>query len=133
MKKDIHPQYHKEAVITCACGNSFKVGSTKTEIRVELCNECHPFYTGKQKFVDTAHRVEKFQEKLEKTKETATKRKGKKAKYAARAKKKEDAGSTVSSTIKKEVSNKKTKAKAVKPKTTKPEPKKTQKPKKDSK
>jgi large subunit ribosomal protein L31 len=83
MKKDIHPKHNEEAKVTCACGNSFTVGSTKDEIRVELCNLCHPFYTGKQKFVDTARRVEKFQEKAVKTKAAAATRKGKKIKMAA--------------------------------------------------
>ena len=62
----------------------FTIGSIKDEIRVELCNLCHPFYTGKQKFVDTARRVEKFQEKTAKTKATAAIRKGKKAKKIAK-------------------------------------------------
>ena len=88
MKKDIHPAYFENAAIACACGNSFTVGSTMKEIRVELCNNCHPFYTGKQKFVDTARRVEKFQEKMEKAKTTATTRRTKKVKRAERAKKK---------------------------------------------
>jgi len=88
MKKDIHPKYNENAKVTCACGNVFTVGSTKDEIRVELCNLCHPFYTGKQKFVDTARRVEKFQEKAEKVKTASATRKGKKAKKAAQAKKK---------------------------------------------
>jgi large subunit ribosomal protein L31 len=88
MKKDIHPKYHKEANVTCVCGNEFKVGSTLKEIKVELCSLCHPFYTGKQKLVDTARRVEKFQEKLAK-KETASKnRPGKTVKRAAKAAKK---------------------------------------------
>lgn len=106
MKKGIHPQYNDQAVITCACGNSFTVGSTKQEIRVELCNMCHPFYTGKQKFVDTARRVEKFQEKVAKTKAAAGARKGKKAKRAIRAKKKQDTGSKAT-TAPKAVSKKK--------------------------
>ena len=88
MKKDIHPAYFEDAAISCACGNSFRVGSTLKEIRVELCNNCHPFYTGKQKFVYTARRVEKFQEKMEKAKTTATTRRTKKVKRAERAKKK---------------------------------------------
>ncbi len=87
MKKDIHPKYHEEAVVTCACGNNFTVGSTEAEIRVELCDMCHPFYTGKQKFVDTARRVEKFQEKMGRVQATAAVRKGKKAKKVAKAKK----------------------------------------------
>jgi large subunit ribosomal protein L31 len=59
MKKDIHPEYH-ECVVTCGCGNSFTTRSTKSKINIEICSACHPFYTGKQKFVDTAGRVERF-------------------------------------------------------------------------
>lgn len=84
MKKDIHPTYHENAKVTCACGNTFAVGSTLKEIRVELCNLCHPFYTGKQKFVDTARRVEKYQEKVAKKAKAASTRKGKKVKHAAK-------------------------------------------------
>jgi large subunit ribosomal protein L31 len=62
MKKDIHPEY-KEAQVTCGCGNAFTTRSTKDKIAVEVCSNCHPFYTGKQKFVDTAGMVEKFQRK----------------------------------------------------------------------
>jgi large subunit ribosomal protein L31 len=62
MKKDIHPEYVECAVI-CACGNTFKTMSTKKEIRTEICSQCHPFFTGKQKFVDSAGRVEKFRKK----------------------------------------------------------------------
>lgn len=62
MKKDIHPDY-KEALVTCGCGNSFKTRSTRDKIAVEVCANCHPFFTGKQKFVDTAGMVEKFQRK----------------------------------------------------------------------
>ena len=62
MKKDIHPEY-VESSVTCACGNSFTTRSTKKEIRVEICSQCHPFFTGKQKFVDSAGRVEKFRKK----------------------------------------------------------------------
>ncbi|OYV61662.1 MAG: 50S ribosomal protein L31 [Actinobacteria bacterium 21-73-9] len=60
MKSDIHPHYGP-ATVTCSCGNTFTVGSTKSELHVELCNECHPFFTGKQKLVDTGGRVERFQ------------------------------------------------------------------------
>ena len=62
MKKDIHPAY-KDATVTCGCGNSFTTRSTREKIAVEVCSNCHPFYTGKQKFVDTAGMVEKFQRK----------------------------------------------------------------------
>ena len=60
MKTDIHPKYFKDAKVVCACGNSFTVGAAKPEIHVEICAKCHPFYTGEQKLIDTAGRVEKF-------------------------------------------------------------------------
>ncbi|PMP67464.1 MAG: 50S ribosomal protein L31 [Thermodesulfobacterium geofontis] len=63
MKKDIHPKYYEDAVVMCACGNRFTVGSTKKEIRVEICSKCHPFFTGEMKFVDTEGRIEKFMKK----------------------------------------------------------------------
>lgn len=91
MKKKIHPKYNETAKVSCACGYSFEVGSTDDEIRVELCSNCHPFYTGKAKFVDTAGRVDKFKKKMEKVGAAAAVRKGKKAKKAVKAKKtKED-------------------------------------------
>ena len=62
MRKEIHPEYHTVKV-HCACGNTFETRSTSEELRVEICSECHPFYTGKQKLVDTAGRVEKFRRK----------------------------------------------------------------------
>jgi len=80
MKKDIHPQYFKEAKVTCACGNSFEVGSTVENISVEICSACHPFYTGKQKLVDTARRVDKFKKKIEAAKDATRSKKDKKAK-----------------------------------------------------
>lgn len=63
MKKDIHPTYH-QTTVTCACGNTFETGSTMKAIEVEICSACHPFYTGKEKIVDTAGRVEKFKRKV---------------------------------------------------------------------
>ncbi len=62
MKKDIHPEY-KKCTVTCACGNTFETGSTEGELRVELCSECHPFFTGKQKLVDSGGRVDKFKKR----------------------------------------------------------------------
>lgn len=59
MKKDIHPQLHLVTAV-CACGNSFQTHSTKKELRLEICNACHPFFSGKQKLIDTAGRVERF-------------------------------------------------------------------------
>ncbi len=63
MKKGIHPEY-VETTITCGCGETFITRSTKSEIKVEICSKCHPFYTGKQKFVDSAGRVERFKQKF---------------------------------------------------------------------
>ncbi len=60
MKPDIHPKYYDKAAVRCACGNKFTVGSTKPEINVEICYKCHPFYTGKEKLIDTAGKVERF-------------------------------------------------------------------------
>ncbi len=66
MKKETHPTYFPEAKVICACGNSFIVGATKPEIRVEICAKCHPFYTGEEKLLDVAGRVEKFKARREK-------------------------------------------------------------------
>ena len=63
MKQGIHPQY-VECTVTCSCGNPFKTHATVSEMKVELCNECHPFYTGQQKFVDTGGRVQRFADKF---------------------------------------------------------------------
>ena len=60
MKKDIHPELHTVTAV-CACGNTFETQSTKDELRLEICNDCHPFFTGKQKLIDSAGRVERFQ------------------------------------------------------------------------
>jgi large subunit ribosomal protein L31 len=65
MKTDIHPGYDL-ATVTCSCGNTFQTRSTKSELHVEVCSECHPFYTGKQKLMDAGGRVERFQRRLEK-------------------------------------------------------------------
>ena len=62
MKANIHPEY-KEATVTCACGNTFTTGSVKDELKVEVCSECHPFYTGRQKFAERGGRIEKFKKK----------------------------------------------------------------------
>ena len=63
MKEGIHPNYDK-AVVKCACGNTFETRSTKSEIKVEICSKCHPFYTGKQKLVDTGGRVDRFKKRF---------------------------------------------------------------------
>jgi len=70
MKKDIHPKYYPNATIRCSCGNVIKTGATKPEMKVEICSACHPFYTGKEKTVDTAGRVEKFKQRLAKKSQT---------------------------------------------------------------
>ena len=73
MKEGIHPKY-EEAVITCACGNTFTTRSTKKEIHVEVCNKCHPFYTGQQRFVDTGGRVQRFADKFGSAKDVVAER-----------------------------------------------------------
>jgi len=68
MKKDIHPKYYPKTKARCSCGAQFEVGSTKEYLEIEICAQCHPFYTGKEKLVDYAGRIEKFKKKLEKKK-----------------------------------------------------------------
>ena len=63
MKKDIHPKYFDNAKVICACGNTFSLGSTKEKLNIEICSACHPFYTGNEKIIDAAGRVEKFKSK----------------------------------------------------------------------
>lgn len=63
MKEKIHPQYFENAQVVCSCGNTFTTGATKELLKVELCSRCHPFYTGSQRIVDTAGRVERFKRK----------------------------------------------------------------------
>lgn len=75
MKKNTHPTYYKNAIVHCSCGNVFKIPSTKPEMHVEICSACHPFYTGQEKIVDTAGRVEKFKKKLAKKEELKGKKK----------------------------------------------------------
>ncbi len=77
MKKDIHPKYNGQVKATCECGAEFLVGSTKEGITTEICSNCHPFYTGKTKLVDTAGRVEKFRAAQEKAKKETAKNKAK--------------------------------------------------------
>lgn len=63
MKESIHPQYYDSAVVTCVCGATWTTGSTMKELRVDICSNCHPFYTGKQKLIDTEGRVDRFRKK----------------------------------------------------------------------
>ncbi len=66
MKAEIHPEYHKEANVVCVCGNTFQTGSVLSEIKVDICSACHPFYTGKQKLIDSEGRIERFRKKYAK-------------------------------------------------------------------
>lgn len=84
MKAKIHPQWFNDAKVSCACGNTFTVGATKAEIKVDICSKCHPFFTGEMKFVDTLGRVEKFQKKITDAKVTAVAVAEKKAKKQQR-------------------------------------------------
>lgn len=86
MKKDIHPKYYPKAEITCSCGAKFIVGSTVEKMEVEICSHCHPFYTGQEKIVDTAGRVQKFKKRLEKTEKIKQTQKIKKEKKEAKKK-----------------------------------------------
>ena len=90
MKAKTHPKYHDDAKVTCACGNAWKTGSTIPEIKVEICSACHPFYTGKQKLVDTARRVDRYKQLVAKQEEqlqSTLKRKEAAKKKASGAKK----------------------------------------------
>ena len=71
MKQGVHPQFFDQCKVTCACGNSFKVGATKEAIRVDICSACHPFFTGEQRIVDTAGQVERFMKRLEKAEKSS--------------------------------------------------------------
>ena len=64
MKTEIHPDYYPEAVVTCSCGNTFMIGATKPQIKVEICSSCHPFFTGEQRIVDTEGRVERLKRRF---------------------------------------------------------------------
>ncbi len=74
MKTGIHPRWYPEAQVTCACGNTFTVGATQAEINVEVCSNCHPFYTGQMKYVDTAGRVDAFRAKQAKARKKVLKK-----------------------------------------------------------
>ena len=75
MKANIHPEYNKEAVFTCACGAVYQMGSVKKAVNVEICSNCHPFYTGQEKVLDTAGRAEKFKARAASTKKVVKKTK----------------------------------------------------------
>ena len=89
MKQSIHPKYFEDVLVTCSCGNTFKTGSTKEAIRVEVCYKCHPLYTGEKRYVDTLGQVGKFQQKQKVAAEyqkTAGKKQVKEEKKQARPK-----------------------------------------------
>jgi len=89
MKQKIHPNWHDDCKVTCACGNTFTTGSTQKEIKVEVCAACHPFFTGEMKYVDTMGRVEKFKKK-QKAAAVKNKKSKKKADKSSSAKTSDD-------------------------------------------
>lgn len=92
MKKDIHPEYHPQAEMTCSCGAVFTSGSTREALSIETCSQCHPFFTGKQKIIDSTGRVDRFKKmtkKSEDTKQTRSNLKSKQEKKEIRSKKQE--------------------------------------------
>lgn len=99
MKKDIHPKYNHEMKISCSCGNSFVTGSTLQQdtFTIEICSNCHPFYTGEQKIVDTDNLVRKYEARVEKAKKMSFK--SKKEKMEKRKKKAKESSSKTSSTL----------------------------------
>ncbi len=80
MKQGIHPSWNNDTLVTCSCGNSFQIGSATDTLTVDICNKCHPFFTGEMRFVDRQGRVEKFIKKMASAKATASTRKNKKVK-----------------------------------------------------
>lgn len=92
MQAQIHPKYITDVTVTCTCGNTFKTGSTKEHISVEICSKCHPFYTGEQKFVDAKGNVERFLKKAEDAKKF-------KAQISAKKAKKQDKGERESKSL----------------------------------
>ncbi|MCD6410560.1 50S ribosomal protein L31 [bacterium] len=75
MKKDIHPKYYPKAKVRCNCGNEFTVGSTKENIEIEICAKCHPFYTGKEKIIESVGQIQKFRERMKKSESLKAKKK----------------------------------------------------------
>lgn len=83
MKKEIHPKYYDKTKVTCSCGANFEVGSTVPELKVEICSNCHPLYTGNKRLVDTAGRLDRFKERMKKTKKLKTELESKRKKIPA--------------------------------------------------
>lgn len=86
MKKEIHPKYYEKAEVICACGNRFYVGSTKPTIKIEVCSACHPHFTGAEKFIDKAGRVDKFRLRMSKYEEIAEEKRKKEEEKARKRK-----------------------------------------------
>ena len=86
MKPNIHPQFYSNSKVACACGNTFVTGSTVATLHTEICSDCHPFYTGKQKLVDTAGRVDKFKHRVAKASEIKATAKTKKVRKTRKKK-----------------------------------------------
>jgi large subunit ribosomal protein L31 len=110
MKQGIHPKYYDEAEVVCSCGNTFTTGSTKKKLEVEICAACHPFYTGKTKYIDTEGRIEKFERKRKaaaKTKQAKKKKKDKNKKKAKSKQSKKNKQSKKKTSDKKEASKEK--------------------------
>lgn len=74
MKPNIHPQYYENAKVRCACGNTWATGSTVEKIDVEICSNCHPFYTGKEKVIDTSGRIDRFKRRIQKSQDKTSKK-----------------------------------------------------------
>jgi len=110
MKAKIHPTYYDNCQVTCTCGNSFVTGSTVKEIKVEICSNCHPFYTGQSKYIDTEGRIDKFQRQRKAA--AANKKVGKKKKRRAKNKTKIQEPQAAKGSVKKTKKVKKTQKKA---------------------
>lgn len=85
MKAKIHPEYFPNAQVVCGCGNTFTTGSTKKMLKVELCSKCHPFFTGERRMIDTAGRVERFEQRYKKTEAKRAANEGKSKQVKSRA------------------------------------------------
>lgn len=85
MKQGLHPTWYDDAVVTCVCGNTFTTGSIQQSLQVDICNKCHPFFTGEMRFVDRQGRVDKFMQKMQKAQQLKETGSGKKAKTKAAA------------------------------------------------
>jgi len=127
MKKNTHPKYFVNATITCSCGNTILTGATREKISTELCSACHPFYTGQQKLIDTAKRVDKFEERRKKAQEMKQKKVDDKLKRVVDESKETKEPSVEKTNAKKTTPKTTTPKKNAAPKSIKKTPKKTKK------